>query len=207
MLLQLLRVSLAQANIEVTRAAQTGREAIEFVRIERPEVAIFDISMPELDGLEALAEAKSASPSTIFIVLTAHANVKHLARALAAGASAFLSKSNRDLSTIPNTVNTLLRGEAAIIDQGLLQQAFQETQTENLVLWPDCETILKALTPREKEVLRLIGQGKTNHQIADEIVVTYNTVKTHVQSILEKTGVSDRTQAALVAHRCGLVES
>lgn len=206
MLLQLLRVALNETNISIAAEAQTGREAVEYVRLERPEVAIFDISMPELDGLEALAEAKSASPSTIFIVLTAHANVNHLARALSVGASAFLSKSNRDLRTIPSTVATLLRGEAAIVDHGLLQRAFRESRAEDPVLWPDCEAILRKLTPREKEVLRLIGHGKTNQQIASEIVVTYNTVKTHVQSILDKIGVSDRTQAALVAHRCGLTD-
>jgi DNA-binding NarL/FixJ family response regulator len=192
---------LERSEIEVIGAATTGRQAVEMVMSLRPDVVILDIRMPDMDGLEALESIKEARNETVVIMLTSYPHPDYLARAVALGSAGFLSK-DCDPSQIPEAVKAVVGGEA-IIDFELLQASLGVSQISttsedgNLISVP-------ALTQQEFRILTLIAEGYSNNEIAETLSVSRNTVKSHVQNIFRKLGVSDRTQAAIFAIRKGL---
>lgn len=198
-----LKLILGRDDIDVVGVASTGRRAVEEVLAHKPDVLLLDIHMPDVDGLQALASIKSASPRTSVIVLTSYANPENMARALSLGASGFLSKSV-DPENISRAVRAVASGDS-IVDQELLRSAMhalseitRPTVTRSKADAPD-------LTPREMRILTLIAEGLDNNAIADLLSISRNTVKSHVHHVLAKLGVSDRTQAAMWAIRHGLV--
>jgi len=198
-----LRLVLGRHNIEVVGVAPTGRRAVEVVLAQQPDVLLLDIRMPDIDGLQALASIKAASPKTSVIVLTSYANPEYMARALSLGASGFLSKSVEP-ENIPRAVQAVASGDS-IVDQELLRSAMHALSEITRPTGASREGDAPDLTPQEVRILTLIAEGLDNNAIAGLLSISRNTVKSHVHSVLAKLGVSDRTQAAMWAIRHGLV--
>ena len=197
-----LRMVLERGGMEVVGVASTGRRAVELTATAKPDVLILDIRMPDMDGLEALSEVKNQGLPASVIMLTSFDTPEFLAQAVARGAAGFLSKS-ADVKGIPEAVRAVAAGEA-IVDRQLLQAALD---TSTRVAAEDrgySRRSANDLTEQELRVLKLVAEGLDNSAIAASLGVSRNTVKTHVHNIFSKLGVSDRTQAAILAMRMGL---
>ena len=180
-----------QPDLEVVAEAATGAEAVARATELRPDVALLDLVMPDGGGIEAAAQIREASPATKVIVLTSYAEDENVIPALKAGAAGYLLK-DVEPQELADGVRRVHRGEA-ILHPAVAARVLRE------VLEPQADR--DVLTPREVDVLRLLGRGLANKRIALELGIAERTVKTHVSSILAKLGVTDRTQAALYAVR------
>jgi two-component system, NarL family, response regulator LiaR len=185
-----------QDGIEVAGEAAGGEAAIEQGGRLRPDVVLMDLVMPGLDGLGAMRALRERVPSARVIVLTSFVDDDKLLPALRAGAAGYLLK-NASPHEIARAVRAAHAGEA------LLDPVVASRLVDALSADGD-EGPLDRLTPREREVLELIGRGLSNKRIARELQLSEKTVKTHVSHVLAKLGVTDRTQAAVVAVRAGL---
>lgn len=191
-----------QRGLEVVGEATNGREALLLCRRLQPDLALLDVRMPELDGLAACRAIKQECPATSVILVTMHENPEYLFEALKAGAAGYVLKdlSQRELIT---AVHGVLRGES-ILNQELVARLLQRLASET----PTQEDLPPGrLSPREREVLQLLSLGQTNREIASKLTVSVSTVKIHVEHILAKLGVSDRTQAAVRAIELGLLRT
>jgi two-component system, NarL family, response regulator LiaR len=186
-----------QDGIEVAGEAADGEEAIDAAARLRPDVILMDLVMPRLDGVAAMRALRERLPSARVIVLTSFADDDKLLPALRAGAAGYLLK-NAKPQELARAVRAAHAGEA------LLDPVVAARLVESLAA-DGGEEPIDRLTPREREVLVLIGRGFPNKRIAIELGVSEKTVKTHVGHVLAKLGVSDRTQAAIAAVRAGLV--
>jgi NarL family two-component system response regulator LiaR len=187
-----------QDGLEVIGEADDGRAAVTEARRLRPDVILMDLVMPELDGVAAMRALRDESPDSRVIVLTSFLDDERLLPAIQAGAAGYLLK-NVEPSELARAIRAADRGEA-IIDPSAaarLVRAFADSART-----PEPER----LTRREREVLELIAAGRSNKRIALELGISEKTVKAHVGHVLEKLGVTDRTQAALLAVRDGLVK-
>lgn len=198
-----LRAMLEREGFQVVAEATTGREAIEQAIAHHPRVALLDIRMPDLDGLQALSAIKETRPETAVIILTSHTHPAYLTRAVALGAAGFLSK-EVDPQKIPVSVRAAAEGNH-LLDRELLKMALETAVAPTQTVNTPAPALIPAdlLTEAELRVLRLIGQGLDNAAIADSLCLSPNTIKTHVRHIFNKLHVSDRTQAALWAVRHG----
>ena len=193
-----------QPDIEVVAAAADGAEAVRLSREHAPDVVLMDVRMPEMDGLEATRQitANDATAATHVLILTTFDLDEYVYDALQAGASGFLLKDVR-AEALFEAVRVVAGGDAllapAITRRLIAEFARLRPRRE---LRPD---ELSALTPREKEVLGLLADGLSNREIAERLVLSDETVKTHVSRVLSKLGVRDRTQAVVVAYESGLV--
>ena len=191
----------AQPDITVMGEAADGREAVNIVREHQPTVALMDIRMPELDGIEATRLLARRGLATRVLVLTTFDLDEYVYESLRAGASGFLLKdvAPEDLAA---AVRTVARGEA------LLAPAVTRRLIEEFLHRPPPGNVrpptLAHLTDREVEVLTLIGRGLSNAEIATTLFVAETTVKTHVGQILRKLGLRDRVQAVVLAYETGL---
>ena len=186
-----------QDGIEVVGDAENGAEAIEAAARVRPDVILMDLVMPGLDGVSAMRLLRERIPETRVIVLTSFLDADKLLPALRAGAAGYLLK-NAEPQEVVHAVRTAHAG-GTVIDP-VVATRLVETLTAD-----DRGDPIEQLTPREREVLVLIGRGYANKRIALELGLAEKTVKTHVGHVLAKLGVSDRTQAAVAAVRAGLV--
>ncbi len=199
-----LRSLLENAGLQVVGEAANGQETLALVDRLQPQVVLLDIRMPDIDGLQVLARIKAAHPQVSVIMLTTYANPGYLARAVNLGAAGYLSKDiNPDC--IPVAVRAAARGDH-LLDRDLLRTVLAGVSVPEPPVDPQEPASLpvEPLTEREVEVLRLIVNGLNNEAIAKTLSVSVPTVKTHVRHILEKLGVSDRTQAAVWAVRHGI---
>jgi DNA-binding NarL/FixJ family response regulator len=191
------------SEIEVTAEAEDGREAVEQVRAHRPDVALLDIRMPNMDGLVAAAEIARIAPATAVAMLTTFGEDSYIARALGNGASGFLLKAGdpRELLAGVHAV----AGGAAYLSPQVAKRVISQFNSDQLIRAVEAKTRAGALTDRQQEVLALLGAGLSNADIARELHVVEGTVKAHVSVILCRLDVSNRVQAALVAFDAGLV--
>jgi DNA-binding NarL/FixJ family response regulator len=187
-----------QDGIEVVGEAADGDEALEQAVSLSPDVVLMDLVMPRLDGVAAMRRLRERLPRARVIVLTSFVDDDKLLPAVRAGAAGYLLK-NAEPQELARAVRAAHAGEA------LLDPVVAARLVEALAAAGE-EQPLDRLTPREREVLQLIGRGLPNKQIARELDLSERTVKTHVGHVLGKLGVADRTQAALVAVRAGLVD-
>lgn len=181
-----------QDGIEVAGEAADGRAAVEEAERLAPDVVLMDLVMPNLDGVEAMRELRARVPQARVIVLTSFPEDERLLPALRAGAAGYLLK-NVEPRELARSIRLAAAGEAMIdpaVAARLVDALSEERPAEHA-----------ELTPREQEVLDLIGRGYANKRIALELGIAEKTVKTHVTHVLAKLGVSDRTQAALYAAR------
>jgi NarL family two-component system response regulator LiaR len=186
-----------QDGLEVVGEAADGEEAIEAASRLQPDVILMDLVMPRLGGVAAMRRLREEVPEARVIVLTSFLDDDKLLPALRAGAAGYLLK-----NTEPQEVARAVR--AAHAGEALLDPVVAARLVETLAA-EDGQEPLDRLTPREREVLVLIGLGFSNKRIANELDLSEKTVKTHVGHVLAKLGVTDRTQAAVVAVRAGIV--
>ena len=193
----------AQQDMRIVGEAVNGLDAVEQIRLRRPHVAIMDVRMPGLDGIAATRRlASTGTLETRILVLTTFDLDEYVYEALRAGASGFLLK-----SAPPEQLLAAIRRVAA--GESLLAPEITRRLIEDYVRRPRpgaAATELDELTEREREVLVLIGRGRSNAEIAAELFVSEGTVKTHVNRILRKLDVRDRVQAVVLAYETGLIE-
>jgi DNA-binding NarL/FixJ family response regulator len=175
----------------VVAEAANGREAINLFRAHRPDVTLMDIQMPEMNGLDALITIRAEFPDARVIVLTTYEGDAHILRALKAGAQGYLLK-NTLHSELLQTIRAVHKGRRSLSPEASFQVAEHVRD--------------QALTPAEVVVLRLIAEGSANKQIADRLGVTEDTIKGRVKSILGKLDANDRTHAAIIGLRRGIIE-
>jgi DNA-binding NarL/FixJ family response regulator len=194
-----------QPDFQVVASAADGAEAVQACRRHRPDVVLMDVRMPVMDGIEAtrriLAEAASGARPRV-LVLTTFDLDEHVYDALGAGASGFLLKAVT-ADRLFDAVRVVAAGEALLapaITRRLITE-FARLRPRA----PGRPAALETLTPRETEVLRLVAEGLSNTEIARRLVVSEETVKTHVRRVLAKLGLRDRTQAVVAAYESGLV--
>ena len=193
-----LKTLLAETEIKVVGEANTGQAAVKFAATHEVDVVLLDVRMPEGDGLTALGRIKLDKPNLPILMFSAFDDPTYEARAVALGASGYLLKGcSRD--ALIAAIQTAATGEHLWTRDGL-RRVSGALRTPRLAA--DVEA---PLTQRESEVLRQMANGQTNKQIALTLKISYETVKEHVQHILGKIGVSDRTQAAVWAVRNNLV--
>ncbi|HUC43272.1 MAG TPA: response regulator transcription factor [Candidatus Sulfotelmatobacter sp.] len=193
--------SLLERDPAVTIAGETGdgREALELIDRLRPDVAILDISMPSLSGLEVAARAQRASPSTRIVMLSMHAGEAYVAQAVRAGVAAYLLKDSA-AAELAQALRSVARGEIYLspgiskhVVDGFLHGAQGEADP------------LAALTPRQREILQLIAEGKANKEIAADLKLSVKTVEAHRAQLMDRLGIRDVAGLVRLAIRAGLV--
>ncbi len=199
----------SQPDLEVVGEAENGREAVELCRSLKPDLVLMDLSMPEMGGIEATRAIKADLPRIGVLVLTAHADQEMLLEAVRAGAAGYVLK-GAGPDELAGAVRATLGGESPV-DQELVMRLVRRL-AEEADPPPSEPSAAKreepgSLTPRELGVLRSLATGKTNRQIAHELHLSLSTVKRHLERIIAKLGVSDRTQAAVRAIQIGLATS
>src|SRR6185436_749701 len=180
-----------QPDMTLVAQAANGRDAIQQFRAHRPDVTLMDLQMPELNGLDALIAIRTEFPEARVIMLTTYEGDVHILRALKAGAQGYLLK-NTLHSDLLRTIRAVHAGKRGLSPEVSFQVA--EHMSDD------------ALTPAEIAVLRLIAAGNANKEIADQLGVTEDTVKGRVKSILSKLDANDRTHAAIIGVKRGIIE-
>ncbi|MFD7607521.1 response regulator [Streptomyces mirabilis] len=197
----------AQPDMEVVGEAENGHVAVEAARRLRPDVVVMDIRMPLLDGIQAtrqLAGPGAGEPPKVLVVTTFNVDA-HVYDALRAGASGFLLK-DAPPAELVNGIRTVARGEALLapaVTRHLIGHYAEHLRPAESSR-PVRQDVVRALTPRELEVLRQMAQGLSNAEIAAQLYITPETVKTYVSRILAKLALRDRVQAVVLAYRVGL---
>ena len=178
-----------ETDIEVIGEAVDGSEAIDIVRNQVPSVVLLDLLMPNTDGLTALREMKRISPATQVVILTSYQGDDHLFEAIKAGAVSYVLKT-AGVDTVVESVRAAARGES-MLDPSVAARVLQEMRRSR-----DREQV-DQLSPREVDVLTALARGRSNKEIAKDLSIGEETVKTHVSNILSKLHLVDRTQAAI----------
>ena len=197
-------------DIEVVGEAADGHEAVRLAERLRPDVVLMDIRMPRVDGIEATRRILAAMPQTNILMLTTFAEDDEVYGALTAGAVGYLVKDGEPADMI-DAVRRAARGEP-LLAPTVLARVVERAQRSHhadraIAAQPDADAeTLARLTPRERDVLTLVGAGLSNADIAARLHVGVTTVKTHVVALLDKLGVRNRVQAGVLAHRLGLVD-
>ncbi|MFD9445134.1 response regulator [Streptomyces sp. NPDC060006] len=187
-------------DMEVAAEAADGQEALTRLDAmaahrELPDVVLIDLLMPRMDGVTAIGAIKQRHPGLRLVVLTSFGEMERVHAALAQGAAGYLLK-DADASEVVAAIRAAARGEV------FLDPTVARGLTQEIVSPP---TGLASLTSRERDVLVLVAEGRSNQQIADELVISERTARTHVSNVLRKLRLTSRTQAALLAVRQGLV--
>ena len=180
-----------QADMKVVAEAENGREAIQQFRLHRPDITLMDLQMPQMSGFDAVTAIRGEFPEARIIVLTTYAGDAQALRALKAGARAYLLKDTLHKELL-GTIRAVHAGKKSLSAEVSFQLAEHATE--------------EALTAAEIRVLRLIAEGNANKEIAAQLSVSEDTVKGQVRNILSKLGAKDRTHAAMIAFRRGIIE-
>ena len=181
----------AEPDMQLVGAGSNGLEAIQQFRALRPDVTLMDLQMPEMNGLEAIIAIRGEFPDARIIVLTTYTGDVQIVRALKAGASGYLLK-NLVHKDLPDTIRSVHAGRKTVSPEVSVELATHATDD--------------LLTPAEIGVLGLIADGNSNKQIADKLHITEDTVKGRVRSILSKLGANDRTHAATIGLKRGIIQ-
>jgi DNA-binding NarL/FixJ family response regulator len=187
-------------DIEVVGAAADGQQALDLVAAQKPDAILLDLHMPVLDGIETTRRLTAEHPEVAIVVLTTYADDNSILETLRAGARSYLTK-DADRMDIARTLHAAVAG-LSVLDphvQATLLAATTPSQPQQPQ--PQPQTLPDGLTRREAEILTLIARGKTNAEIAGELFLSNNTVKTHINRIFAKTGSRDRLAAAQYAQR------
>jgi DNA-binding NarL/FixJ family response regulator len=180
-----------QPDMTLVAEASNGRDAIQQFRAHRPDITLMDLQMPEMNGLDAVIAIRNEFPGAKIIVLTTYAGDAQILRAIKAGAQAYLLKNTLHKELL-ETIRAVHAGKKSLSPEVSYELAEHATDD--------------ALTPGEISVLRLIAAGNANKQIADQLSITEETVKGRVKNILSKLGANDRTHAAMIGLKRGIIE-
>ena len=191
----------SEHDVDVVAEASNGLEAVDKAARFQPDVVLMDIRMPELDGLQATRQILTADPSARVLVLTTFDLDEYVYEALRAGASGFVLKDDPPEQLL-GAIRTVAAGDA------LLSPSVTKRVIDQFSRLPRQESPegLTELTEREREVLGLIAEGRSNSEIGEALFISETTVKTHVTHVLQKLGLRDRVQAVVLAYQTGLVE-
>ncbi|RLD10838.1 DNA-binding response regulator [candidate division KSB1 bacterium] len=188
-----------QKDMQVVGQAEDGRQALRMAVDLKPDIVVMDISMPNLNGIEAAAQLRKDCPGTRVIALSMHADKRFVAGMLKAGAGGYLLK-NSAFDDLVQAVSTVMAGEiylsskiAAVVIKDYIQSSRREKSAD-----------LDALSSRERETLQLLAEGKTTKQIAGELFISVKTVETHRQNVMKKLGISNLADLVKFAVREGL---
>jgi DNA-binding NarL/FixJ family response regulator len=181
----------AEPDMKLVAEASNGKEAIEKFRLHRPDVTLMDLQMPALNGIEAITEIQREFPDARIVVLTTYTGDVQVVRALRAGARGYILKGHVHRELL-ETIRTVHAGRKRIPPEIAAELAEHAADDE--------------LTAREIQVLQLIGAGKANKQIADELSIGETTVKSHVTNILSKLSASDRAHAVTIGLKRGIIQ-
>lgn len=189
----------AQPDIEVVGEAGNGKEGVEISLKLRPDIILMDLVMDEMDGIEATKEILKEWPEAKIMIVTSFLDDDKVYPALEAGATSYVLKTSK-ASDIADAIRKTYSGHTILEPEvtGKLMNRMRR---------PSEQPLHTTLTEREKEVLLLMAEGKTNQEIADELFIALKTVKVHVSNVLGKLEVQDRTQAVIYAFKHGLIES
>jgi DNA-binding NarL/FixJ family response regulator len=180
-----------QSDMHLAAEAATGREAIQQFRAHRPDVTLMDLQMPEMNGLDAIMAIRDEFPEARIVVLTTYVGDAQVMRALKAGARAYLLKNTLSKELL-DTIRSVHAGKKWLSPEASFELAEHGTD--------------EALTPAEVRVLRLIAEGNANKEIAAQLSLTEDTVKGQVRNVLSKLGAKDRTHAAMIGLRRGIID-
>ena len=205
-----------QQEIQIVGEARTGREAVEMVGNLRPDMVVMDITMPAMDGLEACQLIRCQYPLTQVLILTMHESEEYFLQALRAGAAGYLVKKAAP-TELHMAIHAVAHGGAflypglakALIRAYVSDASFPATDPasphQDRAKASSLAQALRVLTPREVEILRLVAEGRTNQQIADQLVLSIKTVQAHRANVMEKLGLHDITQLVRFAVLHGLI--
>lgn len=197
-----------EEDIEIVGEAANGRQALLLCSRLRPDLILMDVRMPEMDGLAATKEVKQRYPDISVMMLTMHENPDYLLEALKAGAAGYVLK-DAPQEEIIEAIRRVRSGESPLdpeLAARLLRRLANEGEARRGTYGPRADqAAVEPLTPREREVLELMKLGRTNRQIAGDLVISLGTAKNHVEHIIAKMGVSDRTQAVVKALEVGIL--
>jgi NarL family two-component system response regulator LiaR len=191
----------AQSDFIVVGEAENGEQAIELTQKECPDVVLMDLVMPGMQGVEATREVRKANPQTQVVVLTSYHQDDYVFPALKAGAISYILKDAK-MSDLADALRKGAKGEATLHPR-VAARVIREIKGTK----PEEASPLQDLTSREMEILSLIAEGLGNAAIAEQLVISENTVKGHVSNILSKLHLTDRTQAAVFAWKEGVVNN
>lgn len=191
-------------DFEVVGEGSNGEEAVQMVRDLLPDIALIDISMPVMNGIQATQQIYRAFPSTSVVILTVSEEEKNLMEAIKSGAKGYAIKDTPS-SQLHNQLRGVLYGEAAI-SGGMANKILQEFNRLRSIADSGPEITVEPLTNREREVLELVVEGLTNLEIGKRLAISENTVKKYLHNILEKLHLNNRVEAAIYAVKEGLVE-
>jgi DNA-binding NarL/FixJ family response regulator len=180
-----------QTDMEVVAEACNGREAVEQFRKHRPDVTLMDLQMPEMSGIDAISAIRGEFPEARIIILTTHAGDVQVSRALKAGARGYLLKGSLR-NELLETIRAVHAGQRRVSSEVAAEIAEHSTDD--------------ALTPREVDVLRLVAKGNANKEIAAQLSLSEETVKSHIRNILAKLEANDRTHAVAIGVKRGIIE-
>jgi len=180
-----------QTDMEVVAEASNGREALQQFRKHSPDITLMDLQMPEMSGIDAISAIRGEFPEARIIILTTHAGDVQVSRALKAGARGYLLKGSLR-NELLETIRAVHAGQKRVSSEVAVEIAEHSTDD--------------ALTPREVDVLRLVANGKMNKEIAAELSLTEETVKSHIRNILAKLEAKDRTHAVAIGVKRGVID-
>jgi len=178
-----------QTDMQIVAEASNGREALELFRKHRPDITLMDLQMPEMSGIDAMSSIRGEFPDARIIVLTTYTGDVQVSRALKAGARAYLLKGSLRKELL-ETIRAVHAGQKRVSSEVAAEIAEHATD--------------QVLTPREVDVLRLVAEGNANKEIAAQLSLTEETVKSHVRNILAKLGANDRTHAVAIGVKRGI---
>ncbi len=190
-------------DLEVVGEATNGKEAVDLAMVHAPDVVLLDLNLPDIDGIEVCSRIKSTVPNAKIVILTVNKDLPNLLKAMKAGACGYLTKDNPS-ETVASTVRKVFREggslEPLLADRLLAEFANPTVRKDDLY-----ETALTTLSPREREILKMVADGKPNKIIADELDISEHTVRNHISNIFQKLHVNNRTEATVIAIKKGLI--
>ncbi|MFP3896961.1 MAG: response regulator [Anaerolineales bacterium] len=194
------RILEREPDLEIVAQADDGRETVELVKSKKPDLAIIDISMPVMNGIEATKEIKRIAPQTAILILTAYDDDEYVFAILEAGAAGYLLKNARG-SELIEAVRSVHAGDS-VLHPAIAKKVLHKMSREKTL---EKESEADLLTDRELEVLQHAAQGLSNRDIAEELVISPRTVQSHMANIFDKLQVGSRTEAVIVALRREIV--